>query len=66
MREHLIVSSIRSRQIVQAQRSGVRHGEDALKALDLGNSLLSVHPSQYPTERLEGQLRSGISKDRDC
>ena len=30
MREHFVVSSIRSRDIALAQRSGVRHCEDAL------------------------------------
>jgi len=30
VREHIVVSSIHSREIAQAQRSGVRHGEDAL------------------------------------
>jgi len=43
MREHFFVSSIRSREVARAQRSGVRHCEDALKALDFGNSLLGVH-----------------------
>jgi hypothetical protein len=43
LRKHLVVSSIRSRKIARAQRSNVRHREDALKALDFGNSLLGVH-----------------------
>ena len=43
MREHYVVPSIRSREVARAQRSGVRHCEDALKALDFGNGLLSVH-----------------------
>jgi hypothetical protein len=43
MREHFVVSSIRSREVARAQRSVVRHCEDALKALDFGNSLLGVH-----------------------
>jgi hypothetical protein len=44
MREHFVMSSIRSREIALAQRSGVRLCENALKALDFGNSLLRVHP----------------------
>jgi hypothetical protein len=43
MREHYVVPSIRSREVARAQRSGVRHCEDALKALDFGNGLLGVH-----------------------
>ena len=43
VRQHLVVSSIRSREVVRAQRSDVRHREDALKALDFGNRLLGVH-----------------------
>jgi hypothetical protein len=43
MREHFVMSSIRSREVAPAERSGVRHCEDALKALDFGNSLLDVH-----------------------
>jgi hypothetical protein len=50
MREHFVVSSIRSREVAPAGRSGVRQDEDALKALDFENSLLSASmPSQYPT-----------------
>ena len=43
LREHFVVSSIRSCEVARAQGSGVRHCEDALKALDFGNSLLGVH-----------------------
>jgi hypothetical protein len=43
MREHFVVPSIRSREVARAQGSGVRHREDALKALDVGNPLFSVH-----------------------
>jgi hypothetical protein len=43
MREHFVMPSIHSRQVACAQRSGVRHREDALKALDFGNRLLGVH-----------------------
>ena len=35
--------SIRSGEVAPAQRSGVLHCENALKALDLGDSLLRVH-----------------------
>jgi hypothetical protein len=41
--EPFVVSSIRSREVVPAERSSVRLCEDALKAFDLGNSLLGVH-----------------------
>jgi hypothetical protein len=44
MREHFVVSSIRSREVAGAQRSSVPHREDALKALDFSNGLLGVHP----------------------
>jgi hypothetical protein len=37
------MSSIRSREVARAQRPGVRHLEDALKALDFGNRLIGVH-----------------------
>jgi hypothetical protein len=43
MHEHFVVPSIRSREVARVQRSGVRHCEDALKALDVGNSLFGVH-----------------------
>jgi hypothetical protein len=43
MREHFVVSSIRSHEVARAKRSGVRVREDALKALDVDNSLLGVH-----------------------
>jgi hypothetical protein len=49
MREHFVVPAIRRREVACAQRSGVAHSEDALKALDLGNSLLGVHSAQYLT-----------------
>ena len=60
MREHFVVSSIRSREVVRAQRSFVRHCEDALKALDFGNSLLGVH--SVPISNMRGAIvkRSGI------
>jgi hypothetical protein len=43
MRQHFVMSSIGSREVASAERSGVRLCEDALKALDFGNSLLGVH-----------------------
>lgn len=55
MREHLVVPPIRSREVACAQRSRVGHREDALQSLDIGDSLLGVHPSQCLTERRGGQ-----------
>jgi hypothetical protein len=43
MRERFVVLSIGSRNIAEAQRSGVRHREDTLKRLDFGNALVGVH-----------------------
>lgn len=43
MREHFVVPSIRSGEVARAQWSSIRHRQDALKALDFGNSLLGVH-----------------------
>jgi hypothetical protein len=43
MRQHFVMSSIGSREVAPAERSGVQLCEDALKALDFGNSLPSVH-----------------------
>jgi hypothetical protein len=43
VREHFVVSSIRSREVARAQRSRVLCSKDALKALDFGNGLLGVH-----------------------
>ena len=43
MREHFVVPSIRGGEVALIQRSGVRRCEDAIKALDFGNSLLGVH-----------------------
>jgi hypothetical protein len=43
MREHFVMSPIRSREVARAQRSGIRLCKDALKALDFGDSLLGVH-----------------------
>src|SRR5207245_10019512 len=42
---HVVVPSIHSREVARAQRSGVRHGEDALKPFDFSNGLFTVHPS---------------------
>jgi hypothetical protein len=66
MREHFVVSSIRSREVAPAGRSGVRHDEDALKALDFENSLLSASmPSQYPTWLWQSS-NGGASAVRAC
>jgi len=46
---------IRSREVTCAQRSGVRHREDALQPLDFGKGLVGVHPSQYLTEPRRGR-----------
>src|ERR1019366_1303168 len=46
VREHVVVPSIHSREVACAQRSGVRHGEDALKVLDLGDDSVNVHAAQ--------------------
>jgi hypothetical protein len=48
MREHFVMLSIRSREVACAEWSNIRRCEDALKALDFGNSLLGVHaPTVY-------------------
>jgi hypothetical protein len=62
VREHFVVSSIRSREVARTQRSSIRHREDALKALDFGNSLLRVHSSQYLTERRGCQFEAASPK----
>jgi hypothetical protein len=46
VREHIVVPAIRSREIAQAQRSGVRHREDSLKVLDFGDGSVNVHAAQ--------------------
>jgi putative ribosome biogenesis GTPase RsgA len=50
-------ASIRSREVASAQRSGVRHGKEALYPLDLGNSLLGVHP--VPISDISGNRQTG-------
>ena len=62
MREHIVVPAIRSREVAWAQRSVVRHCEDALKVLDFSNAPFSVHPSQYPIERQAGQFGAASSE----
>jgi hypothetical protein len=47
MGEHLIVPPIGSRNVRCAQRSAVRHCQDALKPLDLGNDSFNFHSHQY-------------------
>ena len=59
MREHIVVPSIHSQEVARAQRSGVRYGEDALKALDFGNSLLGVHSPSISDMRMAIVKRSG-------
>jgi hypothetical protein len=47
LRVHVVVPSIHSREVARAhQRSGVRHGEDALKVLDFDDSSVNVHAAQ--------------------
>jgi hypothetical protein len=43
MCEHIVVPSIRSREVTNAQRSRVRHREDALQPLDFPDGLLGIH-----------------------
>jgi hypothetical protein len=45
---------IRSREVACAQRSGVRHREDALQSLDFSNGLFSIHPFQSSSTNREG------------
>jgi hypothetical protein len=57
VREHFAVPSIRSREIVSAHRSGVRHRKGALQPLDFSDGLLGVHSSSIsttPRERSNG------------
>jgi len=59
-REHFVVLSIRNRKIARAQRSGVRHREDALKRLDLamlGSASITVSISSMSVVTVN---RSGI------
>jgi hypothetical protein len=62
VREHLVMPSIHSPEVTRAQRSGVRHGEDAFYQLDFGNGLFNVHPSQYLTEMRRGQFEAPSPK----
>ena len=64
VRELFIVPSIRSREVCLAQRSGVRHREDALQPLDFSNDQLGVHPSQYGAQGRYGQSLSSPSRLR--
>jgi len=54
MREPFVVPPIRSREVAPAERSGVRHCEDSLKALDVGNGLLGVHT--VPISNTDGPI----------
>jgi hypothetical protein len=60
LRKHFVVSSIRSREVARAERSGVRLCEDALKLLDFGNSLLDVHSVSISNIRYAMVKPSGI------
>jgi hypothetical protein len=60
LRQLLIVPPIRSREVTWAQRSGVRHREDVLKALDFGNSLLGVHSVSISNISTATVKRDGI------
>jgi hypothetical protein len=60
MREHFVVPSIRSGEVAPAEGSGVRRCEDALKALDVGNSLLGVHSVSISDMNVAIVKRSGI------
>ena len=59
MREHFVVPPIRSREVIRAQRSFVRHCEDALKVLDFGNGLLGVLVSPSSSTRRQRQIDIG-------
>ena len=60
MREHFIVSSIRSQEVARTQRSGVRRCEDMLKPLDFGNGLLGIHSVPISSMSTAKVKRSGI------
>lgn len=46
MCEHFVMPSIRCREVAWAQRSGVRHREDALQPLNFSDGLVNVHAAQ--------------------
>ena len=50
------------RRLDRPQRSAIRHCEDALQPLDLGNGLLSVHPSTSIANQLASDARRTIRK----
>jgi hypothetical protein len=60
MREHFIVSSIRSQEVARTQRSGIRRCEDMLKALDFGNGLLGIHSVPISSMSTAKVKRCGI------
>jgi hypothetical protein len=69
MREHFVVPSIRSGEVAPAERSGVRHCEDSLKPLDVGNSLLGVHSvsiSSIGVAIVNGVADVWVSPGRAC
>jgi hypothetical protein len=52
MREHFVVSSIRSCEVARGERSSVWRREDALKLLDFSDSPLGVHPDTISEMRM--------------
>ncbi|MGO9088397.1 MAG: GAF domain-containing protein [Candidatus Sulfotelmatobacter sp.] len=63
MREHLVVPSIRSREVACAQRSCVRHGEDAFQQLDFGDGSVNVHAANLDapaTSILDSQAHRAV------
>jgi len=60
VRKHFVVLSIGSREVARAQRSSVRHCEDALKTFDFGNCLLRVHSISISNIVVAIVKRSGI------
>ena len=62
MRVHLVVPSIRSREVTWAQRSGVRHRKNALQPLDFGNGLLGVHSVSISNISTATVKRDGINE----
>jgi hypothetical protein len=57
-KELFVVPSIRRREVAGAQRSGVRHCEDALKALDFGNGLFR-RPFRLDIQQRRGNRQPG-------
>jgi hypothetical protein len=49
MRKHLIMPSIRSRDVASAEGPNIGRFEHFLYLLNLANDAFNVHASQYPT-----------------